>query len=66
MKRNCDTCYNYILRRGLVSTMVCIEQDGEPSDPANPPKPEGNGVNCPCWHEQPTTMVNGKRVYRRW
>jgi len=57
--RSCDTCYNYIMKSGLVPHLICLEEDEHPDIIKEQMRHNGQyGQYCPYWHHKIKIMGN--------
>ena len=59
-KHDCEHCYNYILRRGIFSEYICLEQDEKPE--YIQAQRDTDGKACSYWQPKMQILVNGKRI----
>jgi len=62
MKRSCDTCYHFVLSRGLVPHYVCLEAETKPEFIKE--RMRNNGRDCPYWRHNVRIVGNTIKIRR--
>jgi hypothetical protein len=60
-KQTCDTCYNFVLERGLLPRYKCLEHDPEVGQNKTR-EMDTNGIGCTAWQPKPQPW---RQNYRR-